>query len=81
MEVSRLSVQKVMDSVTVCVMDILKILDREFGCLDELDIEVESKTEDEKKKIVNNIFIVINDNRKSVGIGDNNKIQNVKIDQ
>lgn len=60
------------------LLDILMILEKEFGCLDELDIDTTAKSEEEIKAINNRILIVVfNDN--SVTIGDGNKIKDTTI--
>lgn len=54
------------------------ILEKEFGCLDELDIDTSVKSEEEIKAINNRIFVLVyNDN--SVSVGDGNKIKNSTI--
>ncbi len=60
------------------LLDMLMILEKEFGCLDELDIDTTAKSEEELKAINERIFILIyNDN--SVSIGDGNKIKGTTI--
>lgn len=60
------------------LLDILMILEKEFGCLDELDIDITIKTKEEIKVINNRINILIyNDN--SISIGDGNKIKDSTI--
>lgn len=80
-EVSRVSVQKVIESVSNKTMDILSFIEREFGVLDELDIEVDTKTDDQKETIVNNIYLIMYDARKNIVIGDNNKVRGLDISQ
>lgn len=54
------------------------ILEKEFGCLDELNIETTAKTEEEIEGINNQILVMaFNDN--SVIIGDRNKIKDTYI--
>lgn len=60
------------------LLDMLMILEKEFGCLDELDIDTTAKSEEEIEAINNRILVlVVNDN--SVTIGDGNKIKDTTI--
>lgn len=60
------------------LLDILMILEKEFGYLDELDIDTSVKSEEEIEAINNRIFVLVyNDN--SVSVGDGNKIKNSTI--
>ena len=60
------------------LLDILMILEKEFGCLDELDIDTTTKSEEEIEAINDRILVVVfNDN--SVTIGDGNKIKDTTI--
>lgn len=60
------------------LLDILILLEKEFGVLDDLDIDVDSKSADENERIVNQLqLIIFNDNR--VNIGDGNKIKDSNI--
>lgn len=60
------------------VLDILMLLEQEFGVLDDLDIDLHVKTEDVIKLIQNQINIFIyNDNR--VTIGNDNEISDSLI--
>lgn len=53
-------------------MDILLLLEKEFGCLDELDIDFTNKANEESVVIQNNIYNIMMDNH--IEIGDSNKI-------
>lgn len=76
--IDKMQVMNIIPIVEKKLMDILFLLENEFGNLDELDIDVSSKTEDEIKEIYNKLyFIVYNDNR--VTVGDNNKIKDSTI--
>lgn len=55
------------------LMDILILLEREFGNLDGLDLDVSSKTSEELRDITNRIIVIVY-NDHSVNIGDDNKI-------
>lgn len=60
------------------LLDMLIILEKEFGCLDELDIDTTVKSEEELKAINDRILVLVyNDN--SVSIGDGNKIKGTTI--
>ena len=60
------------------LLDMLMILEKEFGCLDELDIDITTKSKEEIEAINNRILILVyNDN--SVSIGDGNKIKGTTI--
>lgn len=56
-------------------------LEKEFGCLDDLDIDIENKGKKEKQKIYNIIKIIIQDNHteNNIEMGDNNKITDSMI--
>lgn len=60
------------------LLDILSLLEKEFGNLDELDIDVDNKTEEELEEICNKLQIIIY-NDKSVTIGNNNRIKDSTI--
>ena len=53
-------------------------LEKQFGNLDELDIDVDSKSKQEIKEITNHIYVMIY-NDQSITIGDKNKIKNSNI--
>ncbi len=60
------------------LLDMLMILEKEFGCLDELDIDITTKSKEEIEAINNRILVLVyNDN--SVSIGDGNKIKGTTI--
>lgn len=60
------------------LLDMLMILEKEFGCLDDLDIDTTTKSEEEIEAVNNRILVVVfNDN--SVTIGDGNKIKETTI--
>lgn len=60
------------------LLDVLCYLEKEFGKLDDLDIDVSSKNKKELDKIINNIYLIIY-NDQSIKIGNNNKIKNSDI--
>lgn len=55
------------------LLDVLILLEKEFGNLDELDLDVSSKTPKELEDITNKIIVIVYNDR-SVNIGDGNKI-------
>jgi hypothetical protein len=56
----------------------LRYLEKQFGNLDELDIDVDNKSEQELKEIVNHIYVLIY-NDQSVTIGNDNEFNNSNI--
>lgn len=60
------------------LLDILSYLEKQFGNLDDLDIDTESKSSEELETIINHIYVMIY-NDKSVSIGNNNKIKDSDI--
>ena len=60
------------------LFDILYYLEKQFGNLDDLDIDTESKSPTELETIINRIYVMIY-NDKSVMIGNNNKIKDSYI--
>lgn len=61
----------ILSSIRTKLLEVFIELDREFGNLDELDIEIEGKNLKELNKKIN---IIIFDN--SISIGDQNKLKN-----
>lgn len=60
------------------LLDMLMILEKEFGSLDELDIDTTTKSEEELRDISDRILVLVyNDNH--VSIGDGNKIKESNI--
>lgn len=72
---------QIVEKVRVKIIDILIELEKEFGCLDDLDIDIENKNDKEKQKIYSNINIIIQDNHteNNVKIGDSNTIADSTI--
>lgn len=71
-------INTVFSAVENKLLDILILLEKEFGILDELDIIVDSNTSEKVSEIANKIKVIIyNDN--SINIGDNNKIKDSDI--
>lgn len=59
------------------LLETLLLLEKEFGCLDELDIDTSSVNSYDKERIAEKINLIIFD--KSVHIGNDNKIKNTDI--
>jgi len=76
-EVSDTVPYSILSAIENKVMDILLLLEKEFGSLDELYLDLTGKDNDEIEKIANNITIIIYD--KHVEIGNDNVIKNSKI--
>lgn len=76
-EVSSTVVRNIISTVQNKILDILLILEREFGCLDDLDIDFSQKTEEYMIMLQNNIYNIMIDNH--VEIGDGNKIVKSQI--
>lgn len=78
-EIHQSAPQEIISTVENKVLDILILLENEFGILDDLDIDCSSKSDDELsivcQKIVNIIFL----DDKSITIGDHNKISKSEI--
>lgn len=70
-------VQNILSEVESRLLDILRYLEKQFGCLDELDIDVKAKGETKDEIIQHIILLVYNDNR--ISIGNNNKMKNMDI--
>ena len=78
MEFSQTQVKNVFSRVENAVLDVLLLLEKEFGNLDDLDIDLTSKSNDEIQNIASNIMILLyNDN--SIVIGDNNRMKDTSI--
>ena len=58
-------------------METLLYLEKEFGNLDDLDIDISTKSKEELTSIIKYIQINLYDN--SITIGDNNKIKKSNI--
>lgn len=77
-EFSQTQVKNVFSRVENAVLDVLLLLEKEFGNLDDLDIDLTSKSNDEIQNIASNIMILLyNDN--SIAIGDNNRMKDTSI--
>lgn len=77
-EISQTQVKNVFSRVENTVLDVLLLLEKQFGNLDDLDIDLSSKNNEEIRYITNDIMVLIyNDN--SISIGDNNKMKDTSI--
>ena len=77
-KISQTQIENIFSKVENMVLDVLLLLEKEFGNLDDLDIDLSTKDETEIENITNNIMVIFyNDN--SVTIGDNNKMKNTNI--
>lgn len=60
------------------LLDALLLLEKEFGNLDDLDLDVTQKSPEEMQSIVNQVHIIVY-NDQSITIGDGNKIKGSTI--
>lgn len=60
------------------LLDALLVLEKEFGVLDDLDIDVAAKSPEEIQAIVKEVYVIFY-NDQSVNIGDGNKIKGTSI--
>ncbi len=66
--------QKILSQIKTILMNIFLKLDKEYGCLDDLDVDTTEKTPEEVEKInkvVNNYIFIDN----SINVGDKNKLK------
>ena len=77
-ELNMPQILNIFSKVESILLDILCYLEKEFGNLDELDIDTDSKNEEELNEIIKHIQVIIYNDR-SVSIGDNNKIKDSTI--
>ena len=77
-EISIQCVQGILTIIESKLLDLFCYLEKQFGVLDELDIDVGAKTEAKQNEILEHISTLIyNDNR--ITIGDNCKIKDTTI--
>ena len=74
-------IAQIIEQIRFKIINILTKLEQEFGCLDELDIDIDSKDENQKQQIYNIINIIIQDNHidNSITMGNENEISNSSI--
>lgn len=68
----------ILPQVESILMELLCYIEKQFGNLDDLDIDIDSKSEREMKEIADHICVIIY-NDQSVTIGDKNKIKDSTI--
>lgn len=71
-------VADILSQVENKLLESLIYLEKQFGNLDDLDIDLESKNTEELKEITNHIYIIFY-NDKSVTIGNNNEFNNSNV--
>lgn len=76
-DVDLASINDIISKVKTKILETLLFLEKEFGSLDDLDIDISVKDEDEINNIIQHIQVNLYDN--SISIGDNNKIKNSDI--
>lgn len=76
-EVDLGSINDIVSKVKTKILETLLFLEKEFGSLDNLDIDISVKDENEINNIIQYIQVNLYDN--SISIGDNNKIKNSDI--
>ena len=77
-ELNMPDIYNIIPTVVNKLLNILIYLEKQFGNLDQLDIDTGSKKEEELKNILENIYIIIY-NDKSIKIGNDNSIENSDI--
>ena len=60
------------------MLDVMLLLEEEFGNLDDLDVDLLSKPQEKIREIEDKIFVIIYEDN-SITIGDNNKMKNTSI--
>ncbi len=73
LSVSIIYIKDILSIVNNKILDILLLLEKEFGNLDDLAIDISLKDPSELNTIVQNINMTLYDN--SITVGDNNKIK------
>lgn len=77
-ELNMPQIRNIIPKVENKLLDILWYLEKQFGNLDDLDIDIDSKSEREMKEIADHIYVIIY-NDQSITIGDKNKIKDSTI--
>lgn len=75
---SNQKLQDIISAIESRLLDVFCFLEKEFGVLDELDIDTSDKSDEELQNILEKISIIIY-NDKRIVIGDNNKIRDSVI--
>lgn len=71
------SINDIISKVKTKILETLLFLEKEFGDLDGLDVDISIKNSEELRSIINHIEIKLYDN--SISLGDNNRIKNSNI--
>lgn len=74
-EVGPGAVYSILSTVENKVLEIFLLLEKEFGCLDDLDIDLGARDKKDVENISNNIYLFIY-NDKSLTIGNENEVKN-----
>lgn len=77
-EISQTQVKNIFSCVENKVLDVMLLLEEEFGNLDDLDVDLLSKPKEKIREIEDKIFVIIYEDN-SITIGDNNKMKNTSI--
>lgn len=71
-------IHDILSSIENRLLDVLILLEKEFGSLDDMDLDFSQKTPDELNSISNQIIVIVyNDSR--VTVGDGNRIKDSTI--
>lgn len=71
------NINDLISTVKTKILDTLLLLEKEFGNLDDLEIDISTKTPKERDSIIQKIYINLYDN--SIAIGNGNKIKDSNI--
>ena len=77
MDIDLTSINDIISKVKTKILETLLFLEKEFGDLDGLDVDISIKNSEELRSIINHIEIKLYDN--SISLGDNNRIKNSNI--
>ena len=73
-----MQIMNIIPHVENILLDMLLLLEKEFGNLDEFDIDVDSKDEEQLDNIRNTLYVMVfNDN--SVTVGNDNKFRDTIV--
>lgn len=76
----KMQVMGIISHVENTLLDMLLLLEKEFGNLDDLDIDVDTKDDQQLDNIFHSLYVIIfNDNDNSVTIGNNNKLKDSTV--
>lgn len=68
----------ILPQIESILMELLCYVEKEFGNLDDLDINISSKSEEELKEITKRIYVIIYSDQ-SINIGDHNRMKNSTV--